>query len=147
MVDDLVDETGPIDYFVVEFPGTRLRGEALPLLIDLAERGIIRILDLAFVAKDLDGTITGLELDQLDPDGDVDLTVFQIESPGLLGDDDLDEVTEGLAPGNAAGVLIYENTWAGPFAAAMRRAGGQLVAGGRLPVQAILAALDAAEDE
>lgn len=143
---DQPDEIGPIDYIVVEFPGSRMTGEGLPLLVDLVDRGIIRILDLVAVKKELDGTITGLALTDLDQDGVLDLAVFEGARSGLLGDDDLDEAATAIEPGNAAAVLVYENRWAAPLAAAIRRGGGQLVASGRIPVQAVLAALDAIEE-
>jgi len=139
-----LEEMGPIDYVIVAFPDAHLNGEAFPLLVDLVERGIIRILDLAFIQKAQDGTVSALELSELS-DGSVDLTVFEGASSGLLGEDDLSEAANALEPGDAAGVLVYENVWAGPFAAALRRGGGQLVASGRIPVQAILATLDATE--
>ncbi|MEV4615889.1 DUF6325 family protein [Kitasatospora sp. NPDC049258] len=139
------NEPGPIDYLVVEFPGSRMTGEGLPLLVDLVDRGIIRILDLVFVKKEADGSIVGVELADLTGDGRLDLAVFEGVSSGLLGQDDIDEVSTVLEPGSAAGILVYENVWAGPFAAALRRGGARLVANGRIPVQAILASLDAAE--
>src|SRR5450631_4934710 len=144
MTDDL-DEMGPIDYVVVEFPGNRMTGEAFPILVDLVDRGLIRILDLVFVRKDTDGSVVGLELKDLDGDGELDLTVFEGATSGLLGDDDIQEAGEVLQPGSSAGILVFENLWAAPFAAAVRRSGGQLVASGRIPVQAVLAALDAVE--
>jgi uncharacterized membrane protein len=144
MTEDL-DEMGPIDYIVVEFPGNRMTGEAFPLLVDLVDRGLVRILDLVFVRKDTDGSVVGLELKDLDGDGELDLTVFEGVSSGLLGEDDIAEAGEVLQPGSSAGILVFENLWAAPFAAAVRRSGGQLVASGRIPVQAVLAALDAAE--
>ncbi|MGH8970912.1 MAG: DUF6325 family protein [Actinomycetes bacterium] len=144
MADDL-DETGPIDYLVVEFPGNRMTGEAFPLLVDLVDRGVIRILDLAFIRKETDGSVVGVEVADFDRDGKPDMAVFQGASSGLLGDDDLREAANALAPGSSAGVLVYENVWAAPFARALRRAGGQLVASGRIPVQAILSALEEAE--
>ncbi len=144
MTDEL-EEMGPIDYIVVEFPGNKMNGEAFPLLVDLVDRGLIRIIDLAFVRKELDGSITGLAIADLDGDGLLDLAVFEGASSGLLGQDDLDEAGTALEPGSAAGVLVFENVWAAPFAAALRRSGGQLVASGRIPIQAMLAALDAAE--
>lgn len=146
--DDGVDtsgEMGPIDYLVVEFPGNRMTGEGFPLLVDLVDRGLIRILDLTFIRKDADGTVTGLEIGDLTGDGELDLTVFEGASSGLLGQDDLEEAAAALAPGNSAGVLVYENLWAAPFAAALRRGGAELVASGRIPVPAVLAALDATE--
>ncbi len=138
---DLQDvEMGPIDFFVVEFPGNRMTGEGLPLLVDLVDRGVIRILDLAFIRKELDGSVAGIELTDLG--SEVDLTVFHGASSGLLGDDDLAEAAAAVEPGCSAGVLVYENRWAAPFAAALRRGGAQLVAQGRIPVNAILAAID-----
>ena len=141
MTDD-IDAMGPIDYLVVEFPGSHLTGEGMPLLVDLVDRGIIRILDLVFIRKDLDGSVSGLAVADLDGDGALDLAVFEGASSGLLGPDDISDAGAVLEPGNSAGLLVYENLWAAPFAAAMRRAGGQLVAGGRIPVQAVLAALE-----
>lgn len=142
-----IDEMGPIDYIVLEFPGNRMTGEAFPLLVDLVDRGIVRILDLAFIRKEPDGSVVALKTSDLDADGTFDLTVFEGASSGLLGDDDLAEAARALEPNCSAGVLVYENRWAAPFARAVRRAGGQLVASGRIPVQGILAALDEAERE
>lgn len=139
-------EIGPIDYLVIEFPGNKLSGEGWPLLVDLVDRGIIRLLDMVFVRKDLDGSVVGLSLHDLGEQG-VDLTIFEGVSSGLLGDDDIAEAASALEAGCSAGLLVYENVWAAPFAAAMRRAGGQLVASGRIPIQAILAALDAELDD
>ncbi len=138
-------ELGPIDYLVVEFPGSHMTGEGLPLLADLVDRGIIRILDLVFVKKELDGSIAGLAIADFDADGDLDLAVFEGASSGILGQDDINEAGAALEPGNAACVLVYENTWAAPLAAAIMRGGGQFVAGGRIPADAVLAALDATE--
>jgi hypothetical protein len=145
-VSDTDVELGPIDYIVVEWPaGTQPSGEGMPLLVDLVDRGLIRILDLAFVRKDDDGTIVGLELDELG--GDPKLTVFEGASSGLLGQDDYDEAGAAIQPGCSAALLVYENTWAAPFATALRRSGAQLVAGGRIPVNAIIQALDELEGE
>jgi hypothetical protein len=140
-----LDEMGPIDYLVVEFPGSRMTGKGLPMLVDLVDRGIIRIIDLVFVKKELDGSVRGVAIADLDRDGQLDLAVFQGASSGLLGQDDLDEAGGALEPGSSAGILVYENRWAAPLAREIRRGGGQLVASGRIPVQAVLAALDAAE--
>jgi len=144
MGDDL-DQMGPIDYLVLEFPGNRMTGEAFPLLVDLVDKGIVRILDLVFVRKEIDGSVVGLALTDLDGDGELDLAVFEGVSSGLVGEDDIQEAGGVLEPGSSAGILVYENLWAAPFAAAIRRSGGQLVASGRIPVQAMLAALDADE--
>ena len=139
-------EMGPIDYLVIEFPGNRMTGEGWPILVDLVDRGIIRILDLAFIRKDEDGSVSGLTLQDLGEDG-VELTAFEGASSGLLGDDDLAEAAAAVEPGCSAGVLLFENTWAAPFAAAMRRSGGELVAFGRIPINALMAALETEDDE
>ena len=136
---------GPIDYLVVEFPGSHMTGEGLPILVDLVDRGIIRVLDLVFVQKRQDGAVVGMAVADLDSDGELDLAVFEGASSGLLGQDDLDEAGSVLAPGDSAGVLVYENLWAVPFADALRRGGAQLVASGRIPPDAVVAALDAVE--
>ena len=146
-VEEDIDEMGPIDYLVVEFPGSRMTGEGFPLLVDLVDRGIIRILDLVFVSKGEDGSVVGLEIADIDGDGEFDLAVFEGVSSGLLGEDDIEEASSVLEPGSSAGILVYENVWAGPFAAALRRGGGQLVASGRIPVQALIAAVDAADSD
>ncbi|GAA3382502.1 MULTISPECIES: DUF6325 family protein [Streptomyces] len=146
MSDD-IEDMGPVDYLVVEFPGNRMTGEAFPLLIDLVEQGIIHLIDLRFVQKDADGTVTALELTDLDgEDNSFGLSVFEGASSELLDQEDLDEAGNALQPGNAAAILVYENRWAAPFARALRRSGAQLVASGRIPVQALLASLDAEED-
>lgn len=137
-------EMGPIDYILVEWPGRQPNGEVAPHLVDLVERGLIRILDLAFIAKDEDGSVAGIELADLG-DGAAELSVFEGASSGLISDDDLSEAGAALEPGTSAALLVFENTWAAPFAAAVRRSGGELVASGRIPVEAIEAALDAAE--
>ena len=135
-------ETGPVDYLVVEFPGNRMKGEALSRLIDLVDAGTIRVLDLVFVRRDVDGSTLAVEIADLDGDGVLDLAVFEGASSGLLGADDLDAAASVIEPGSSAGVLVYENTWAAPLTAAVRRAGGVLVAGGRIPVEDVLATLD-----
>ena len=140
-----LDEMGPVDYVVIEFPDGQPKGEAAPLLVDLVDRGIIRILDLMLIAKDEDGTVSGLEIADLDGDGVNDLRVFEGASSGMLGEDDRQEAGNAMEPGAAAILILYENRWAAPFARAMREAGGQLVAFGRIPVQGLLAALDQAE--
>jgi hypothetical protein len=142
---EALEEMGPVDYLVVEFPGSKMTGEGLPLLVDLVDRGIIRILDLLFVKKEEDGSVSGLAVADFDADGELDLAVFEGATSGLLDEDDMAEAAGVLEPGSSAAVLVYENTWAAPLAVAIRRGGGQLVAGGRIPVQAMLAAVDAAE--
>jgi hypothetical protein len=139
-----IEEMGPVDYLVVEWPGQQPTGEAAPLLIDLVDRGLIRVLDLAFVTKADDGSVVRLQIKDLGEKVE-ELTVFEGASSGLLADDDISEAGEALEPGTSAALLVYENSWAAPFAAAVRRSGGQLVASGRIPIQALVAALDAAE--
>jgi hypothetical protein len=137
------DELGPIDYLVVEFPADRRPdGSALPLLIDLVERNIIRVLDLIFVRKEADGSLAGVAIEDLGLDGGVDVTLFAEAATGLIDRTDLEDAAAVLAPGCSGAILVYENCWAAPFASALRREGAQLVASGRIPVQGILAALD-----
>ena len=140
-----LEEMGPIDLVVIEFPDSEPKGEAAPLLIDLVDRGIIRILDLKFVRKAEDGTVSGVELGDFDGDGKVDLRVFEGAASGLVGDEDVESAGEALQPGSAAALQLFENRWAAPFTTAVRRAGGQLAAFERIPVQAVLASLEAAE--
>jgi hypothetical protein len=137
-----LEEMGPIDYVVLEWPGRQPTGAVMPLILDLVDRGIIRILDIAFMAKDEDGSVSTLEAGALESAG---FAEFEGASSGLLGDDDLEEAAAVLEPGTSAAVLVWENRWAAPVAVALRRSGGQLVASGRIPVQAILASLDAVE--
>ena len=140
-----LDEMGPIDYLVVEFPADHVSGEALPLLVDLVDRQIIHILDLAFVRKEHDGSVTALNDVDLDRMELIEAALFDGAGSGMLGPDDLAEVGKALEPGCAAGVLVYENTWAAPFASALRRSGAQLVASGRIPIQDLIETLDATE--
>lgn len=144
MTEDLTT-MGPIDYLVVEFPGSRMTGEGLPILVDLVDRGIIRIIDLAFARKKADGSVVAVELADLVGQGRAELSVFEGVSSGLLGGDDLEAAAAVLEPGDSAGILVFENTWAAPFATALRRGGAQVVASGRIPVQELAAALDEAE--
>jgi hypothetical protein len=141
--EEQLEEMGPIDYVVLEWAGDQpVTGEVMPLLLDLVDRGIIRILDLAFIVKDRDGSVAAIDFAELAQE---DLAAFEGASSGLLGQDDLEEAATALEPGTVAGVLVWENRWAAPVAVALRRSGGQLVASGRIPVQAILASLDATE--
>ena len=141
-----IEEMGPIDYIVLEWPSGQPTGEAFPLIIDLVDRGIIRILDVAFMAKDENGETASVDLGALNGDGSA-LSEFEGASSGLLDQEDLDAAADVLEPGTLAAVMVWENLWAAPVAAALRRSGGQLVASGRIPIQAILAQLDAMEGE
>jgi len=140
-----LDTIAPVGYLVVEFPGNQMTGEALPLLVDLVDRGIVRILDLAFVRKEQDGTVTTLSQVDLERMKVIEAALFEGAASGLLGQDDIEEAAKALEPNSSAAVLIYENTWAAPFAAALRRSGAQLVATGQIPVQALLDAIEASE--
>ena len=137
-------EMGPIDYLVIEWPGRQPTGEAMPHLVDLVDRGLIRLLDLAFIAKAEDGSVTRVEISDLGEAAE-EFAVFVGVDSGLLSDEDTDEAAAALEPGASAALLVYENRWAAPFATAVRRGGGQLVASGRIPIQALISALDAAE--
>jgi hypothetical protein len=141
---DDFEEMGPIDYIVLEWPAQQPTGEVAPLIIDLVDRGIIRVLDIAFLAKGEDGSVAALDLSTLNGDGG-GFEEFEGASSGLLGDEDLEEAAAALEPGTSAAILVWENRWAAPVAVAVRKSGGQLVASGRIPVQAILASLDAVE--
>jgi hypothetical protein len=136
---------GPIDYLAVEFPGARLTGEGLSALLDLVSNGVIRLLDLRVAKVDESGNVTIVAITDLDGDGTLDLAVFEGVQSGILGDDDLAESAALIQPGNAVGLLVYENTWAGPFVAALRRAGADVIASGRIPASEVIAALDELE--
>jgi Family of unknown function (DUF6325) len=140
------DELGPIDIVVIAYPaGAPMTGDAVPIFVDLVERGIIRVLDVLFVMQNEDGTVSGFEATDLDGDSIGDLKVFEGASTGLLGEDDVASVGETLEPGTAAVMIVYENRWAAPFAAAVRRNGGVLVANHRITAQELMDAIDAAD--
>jgi hypothetical protein len=145
VIDEQLEEMGPIDYMIMEWPGEQpVTGEVMPLLSNLVDRGLVRILDIAFIVKDRDGSVTTIDASQFAEavGGFADL---EGASSGLLDQQDLEEAATAVEPGTVAGVLVWENRWAAPLAMALRRSGGQLVANGRIPIQAILASLDAAE--
>ena len=136
---------GPISYLIVEFPGNKMTGEGFPVLVDLVDRGVIRILDLMFVARDTDGSMRVVELRDLDRDGHLDLAVFEGAASGLLDDSDVADAAAVIEPGSSAGILIFENRWATPFTEARRRGGAELVAAGYVSQDAILASLQATD--
>ena len=144
MADD-VDAIGPISYLIVEFPGNKMTGEGLPILVDLVDQGLIRVLDLLFVTRDDDGSLRAVEFRDLDLDGQIDVTLFEGASSGLLDDSDLADAASVIDPGSSAAILLFENRWARSFAQALRRGGAELVAAGYIPLDAIAASLDAAE--
>ena len=143
-MNERIEEMGPVDYLVIEWPDKQPNGKAAPLLVDLVDRGLIRILDLAFIAKGEDGTVAAMEISDLAGLAP-ELEVFDGAASGLLDDDDVASAGEALEDGTSAALLVYENRWAAPLATALRESGGQLVANGRIPIQQIVAALDAAE--
>ena len=138
-------EMGPVDYLVVEFPGGRMNGEGLPLLVDLVDRGIVRILDLVFIKKLPDNSFLRLDVTERGNKDSEALNVFEGASSGIVDDEDLRAVANVIEAGSTAGMIVYENRWAAPLATALRRGGAMLVANGRIPVQSLVAALDAAE--
>lgn len=135
---------GPIDYILVEWKGRQPNGEAMPHLVNLVDQGLIRIIDLAFITKGEDGSVAVIGIADLGGEL-VEFAAFEGADSGLIHDDDIEQAGDVLEPGTSAALLVYENTWAAPFADAVRRSGGELVASGRIPVEDLLAALDAAE--
>jgi len=138
-----VDKLGPVDWIVVEFPGTKLNGEIAPILGDLTERGLIRVLDLLFLKKDEDGSFEAFEAGDLDDTEIGQLRKDEADLAMLLSEHDVADLAETIEPGSSAAVLVWENLWAAPFGAAVRHSGGQLAASGRIPIQAVLAAMEA----
>jgi Family of unknown function (DUF6325) len=136
---------GPVSYLIVEFPGSKMTGEGFPILVDLVDRGLIRILDLRFVTKDLDGAVRAVELSDIDRDGQFDLAVFEGASSGLMDDSDFADASSVIEPGSSAGILIFENRWAAPFINALRRGDAELVAAGYIPQDVLIASLDATD--
>lgn len=142
-----MDELGPVDWLVVEFPGSRFNGEIAPALADLVESRTVRVLDLLLLKKDDDGTLEAFELADLDDSEIGELRQYETELAMLLSEEDVTAIAAAVEPGSSAACLVWENTWAAPFASAVRRAGGQLVANGRIPVQALLAAIEADDEQ
>jgi hypothetical protein len=140
-----IDELGPVDYLVVEFPGSKFTGEIAPALSELIDRDIVRVLDLLVLKKDADGSIDAFELNDLDDTEVGELRGLETALAMLLSEDDVAAVAEAIEPDSSAAVLIWENMWAAPFASAVRHSGGQVVASGRIPIQAMLAAIEADE--
>jgi hypothetical protein len=137
-----IDELGPVDYLVVEFPGSKFNGEILPELLTLVRQGVVRVLDLAVIRKNEDGSFEAFEFADLLEGPLAELREIERDLAELLSDDDVAATADALEPGSTAALLVYENLWAAPLASAVRRAGGLLVAGGRIPVQQMLAALE-----
>jgi hypothetical protein len=142
-----IDELGPVDWIVVEFPGSKFNGEIAPALADLVERDLVRVLDLLVLKKESDGTLEAFELSDLDEAEVGGFRSHEQDLAMLLSEEDVTAVAAAVEPGSSAAVLVWENKWAAPFGAAVRHAGGQLVASGRIPIQAMLAAIEADDDE
>ena len=142
---ETIDELGPVDYIVVEFPGNKFNGDIAPALGDLVDRDLVRVLDLVFVTKDTDGTIEGFELGDIDEGIAGEIEKLEIDIAHVLSEDDVVSLAAAMEPGSSAALLVWENKWAAPFASAVRHSGGQLVASGRIPIQALIGALE--EDE
>jgi hypothetical protein len=142
-----MDELGPVDYLVIEFPGSKFNGEIAPALVDLVDRGVVRVLDLLLIRKEADNSFDAFEIAD-DEAGELgELRRLEADLAEVLSADDVANVAEALEPGSTAALLVYENRWAAPFASAVRRSGGQLVANGRIPIQALLASLQADEEQ
>ncbi|MFZ0323003.1 MAG: DUF6325 family protein [Actinomycetes bacterium] len=142
-----VDELGPVDWLVLEFPGKQPTGEIAPHLVDLVDRGLVRVLDLMVLQKDTDGTLNVAELSDLDPSELGEFRTTEAELAMVLSEQDVLDLAETIEPGSTAAVVVWENLWAAPFGSAVRKAGGQLVATGRIPIQAVLAAIEADAEE
>jgi len=145
MTERTIDDLGPVDFLVVEFPvgSQNFTGEGADELVRLHDSGIIRIMDIVILEKRADGSIEGHELSDFDDLGELQRIEEQLAE--TLAEDDIVNLAAAMDPGSIAGVVIFENTWAAPFASAMRRAGGRLVANGRIPIQAIIAAIESDE--
>ncbi|MBV9325002.1 MAG: DUF1269 domain-containing protein [Chloroflexi bacterium] len=142
MDDDIL---GPIDYLAIEFPNGRVSGEGFQLVMDLVQRGIIRVLDLEFIARASDGTARRVALGDIGHTADVDVTVWQGAESRVLDQSDFDLIASGIAPGSLAGILVYENVWAAPLMAAIERNAARIVGEGRIAADDLVTALDASE--
>jgi hypothetical protein len=143
MSDSPLEEVGPIDFVLIEFPETGLGDDSAQAMLDLVDRGIIRVLDFLLLQQDAGGTTTAQPLGSLDPSVVGAFAAFEGATSGLLGDDDVAEAGNAMEPSTLAVLIVFENVWAAAFGAAARKAGGQLIAFDRIPVQAVIAALDA----
>ncbi len=137
-----LDELGPVDWLVIEFPGDQFNGEIAPALIDLVDREIVRVLDLLMIRKDAEGEYEAFEIHDVDDSELGTIRELETEMATVLSEDDVINIAGALEPSSTAAVLVYENRWAAPFASAVRQSGGQLVANGRIPIQALLEAIE-----
>ena len=145
MTDNDAERLGPISYLIVEFPGNKMTGDGFAALVDLVDRGLIRILDLEFVTRADDGSVSAISLSDLDGDGTLDLTVFAGVSSGMLTQSDFDDAKDVIQTGSSAGILIFENRWATAFVEGLRAGGAELVAAGYIPQVDVATALDATD--
>jgi Family of unknown function (DUF6325) len=145
MTEKTLEELGPVDYVIVEFPAgaSNFTGEMAEELLGLVDRGIIRVIDVLILTKDEDGSVEAMELSDIEELGE--LETLEAELAELLAEEDIEHLAAAMDPGSTAGVLIWENLWAAPFASAARRSGGQLIATGRIPIQSIIASIEADE--
>ena len=145
MPEELLDELGPVDFVIVEFPKGKqnFTGEMAEALLALVDNGTIRVIDLLILVKAEDGSVDAMELADLEELGE--LRTLEAQLAELLAEEDVENLAAAMDPGSTAGVIIYENLWAAPFASAARRSGGQLIANGRIPIQAIIASIEADE--
>ena len=142
-----VDELGPVDWIVVELEGSTLNGKIAPILKDYVDRELIRVLDLLFFKKAEDGSFEAFEATDMEDSEIGELRAYETELAMLLSEQDVADLAETIEPGSSAAVLVWENLWAAPFGAAVRHAGGQLVASGRIPIQAVIAAIESDQEE
>src|SRR5436190_8820634 len=143
MTEATLEELGPVDYVIVEFPAnaSSFTGEMVKELLALVDSGTVRVIDVLILTKDADGSVEATELADIDELGPLQAVEAQLAE--LLAADDVEHLAAAMEPGSTAGVLIWENLWAAPFASAARRSGGQLIADGRIPIQAIIASIEA----
>src|SRR5436190_7105743 len=143
MTEALLEELGPVDYLIVEFPAgaSNFTGAMAAELLELVDRGIVRLIDVLILTKSEDGAVDAVELSDIGELGE--LQALEAQLAELLAEEDVEHLAAAMEPGSTAGVLIWENLWAAPFAAAARRSGGQLIANGRIPIQAIIASIQA----
>jgi hypothetical protein len=146
-VSETIDELGSVDWLVLEFPGSKFTGGIAPVLDDLTDKGLIRVLDLLVVKKDADGGFEAFEIEDLEGGELGELRAYESALAMILGEQDLADIATVIEPGSSAAILVWENKWSAPFGAAVRHAGGQLVARGTIPTQAVLAALEAEAEE
>ena len=138
-----IDELGPVDWIVVEFPESKFTGQIAPILKDLVDRELIRVLDLIFLKRDREGGFEVLEATDMEDSEIGEVRAYETELAMLLSEQDVIDLVETIEPGSSAAVLVWENLWAAPFGSAVRHAGGQLAASGRIPIQAVIAAVEA----